>query len=262
MAELSVSVVTYNNRSEIGRLLKSVTEYTKSVEYEITVIDNASQDGTVEYIRENFPTVKIIETGENRGFGFAHNKMLGENSTFHAVLNPDIELKSDALGELTEYLKSNEDVALVTPKILNPDGTEQYLPKRRPTLKYMVLGRLSRYLKIFRPIRDEYTMKNAVADKPMQIEFCTGCFMVMRTELFKKVGGFDERFFMYLEDVDLTERLSDYGKIVFYPNACAVHNWEGGSSKNPKLMKIHISSMFKYFKKRRKNKKTQRHSSK
>lgn len=251
MAELSVSVVTYNNKSEIGRLLKSVIEYTKSVEYEITVVDNASQDGTVEYIRENFPTVKVIETGENRGFGHAHNKMLGVNSTFHAVLNPDIELKSDVLGELVSYLKANEEVALVTPKILNPDGTQQCLPKRRPTLKYMVLGRLSRYIKALEPIRDEYTMKNVNIDKPTQIEFCTGCFMVMRTELFKKVGGFDERFFMYLEDVDLTERLSAYGKVMFYPDAFAVHNWEGGSSKNLRLMKIHISSMFKYFKKRK-----------
>ena len=74
----------------------------------------------------------------------------------------------------------------------------------------------------------------------------------MRTELFKKVGGFDERFFMYLEDVDLSERLSAYGKVIFYPNASAVHNWEGGSSKSLKLMKIHISSMLKYFRKRNK----------
>ena len=69
MAELSISVVTYNNKDEIGRLLKSVIKYTKAVDYEITVVDNASQDGTVEYIKNNFPTVKLIETGENRGFG-------------------------------------------------------------------------------------------------------------------------------------------------------------------------------------------------
>lgn len=254
MAELSISVVTYNNKNEIGRLLKSVIKYTKAVDYEITVVDNASEDGTVEYIKSNFPTVKLIETGENRGFGFGHNKMLGASSEFHAVLNPDIELRSDVLSELVNYLRANKDVALVTPKILNPDGTQQYLPKRKPTFKYMFLGRLSRYVKAFEPIRDEYTMKNTSMTEPTQIEFCTGCFMVMRTEYFKKAGGFDERFFMYLEDVDLTERLSKYGKIMFYPRASVVHNWEGGSSKNLRLMKIHISSMFKYFKKQRENK--------
>ncbi len=253
MAELSVSVVTYNNEKEIARLLKSIIENTKSVEYEITVVDNASTDKTLEIVKKEFPSVKIIQTGGNKGFGYGHNKMLGVESDFHAVINPDIELKNDVLSELVGYLKENGDVVLVTPKILNPDGTVQDLPKRKPTAKYMILGRLSKYIKALEPIRNEYTMKNADMTEPTEIEFCTGCFMVMRTECFKKVGGFDERFFMYLEDADLTERLSKLGKTVFNPQMSAVHNWEGGSSKNLKLILVHISSMFKYFKKRKEN---------
>lgn len=251
MLDLSIGIVTYNSENEIGILLKSITDNTSGIDYKITVIDNASTDNTVKIVKENFPSVEVMTMGENLGFGHAHNKMLGADSKYHAVINPDITVKSNVLCSLVKYLDENPDVAMVTPKILNADGTEQNLPKRRPTRRYMLLGRLSRYIRVFKPIRDEYTMSNVTIDKPTQIEFCTGCFMVMRTELFKKIGGFDEQFFMYLEDADLTDRIRQYGKVVFNPDYFVIHNWEGGSSKSFKLIKIHFQSMGKYFKKRK-----------
>lgn len=253
MLDLSVGIVTYNSEKEICSLLKSITDNTSGIDYNITVIDNASTDNTVKLVKENFPSVEVMAADENLGFGHGHNKMLGAQSRYYAVINPDITVDSNVLCSLVKYLDENPDVAMVTPKILNADGTEQHLPKRKPTKKYMLLGRLSRYIGVFKPIRDEYTMSNAAIDKPTEIEFCTGCFMVMRTDLFKKVGGFDEQFFMYLEDADLTDRIRRYGKVIFNPDYSVIHNWEGGSSKSLKLIKIHFRSMGKYFKKQKAN---------
>ncbi len=253
MLDLSIGIVTYNSENEIGTLLKSIIDNTSGIDYKITVIDNASTDNTVKLVEEKFPSVEVMATGENLGFGYGHNKMLGTASRYHAVINPDVIIDSNVFCSLVKYLDENPDVAMVTPKILNADGTEQFLPKRRPTERYMLLGRLSRYIRAFKPIRDEYTMSNVTIDKPTEIEFCTGCFMVMRTELFKKIGGFDEQFFMYLEDADLTDRIRQYGKVIFNPDYSAIHNWDGGSSKSLRLIKIHFQSMGKYFKKQKAN---------
>lgn len=83
--------------------------------------------------------------------------------------------------------------------------------------------------------------------EPTEIEFATGCFMMVRTELFKKINGFDEIFFMYFEDADLSKRVRQYGKIVFYPDTFVVHLWNRASAKKIKFLFIHISSMIKYF---------------
>ena len=252
MAKLSIAVVTYNSRNEISKVLKSIIDNTKKIEYRITVIDNDSTDGTADFVKSEFPGVDIIETGENRGFGAGHNKMLPADSEFHAVVNPDITLNGDTFSELVSYLEQNPDVAMVTPKVLNSDGTEQHLPKRKPTKRYMLLGRLSRYIKAFKSVRDEYTRSNDNLTQPTEIEFCTGCFMLMRTELFRKIGGFDEDFFMYLEDADLSDRIRQYGKIVYNPNSSVYHNWEGGSAKSLTLLKYHFKSMKTYFDKQKK----------
>lgn len=247
MARLSVAVVAYNSENEILNVLKSVENNTKKTEYSLTVIDNASTDNTVNTVRSACPGVNIISAGENRGFGAGPNKMLGAHSVYHAVINPDITFEGDVLSGLCDYLDRNPDVAMVTPQILNPDGTVQNLPKRKPTKRYMILGRLSRYIGALKGIRDEYTRAGENITAPTEIEFCTGCFMVMRTELFNKVGGFDERFFMYLEDADLSDRIGQYGKIVYNPDFSVTHNWDGGSSKSFKLLKYHLKSMKMYF---------------
>ena len=249
---LSIAIVTYNSSDEICGALKSIIDSTNKIEYELYVVDNASSDGTAQLVRDTFPSVNVIETGDNRGFGFAHNKMLATECKYHAVVNPDIIIDSEVFSELVDYLETHPEAVAATPRILNPDGSEQHLPKKQPTAKYMLLGRLSRYLPFLKPVREEYTMAKTQFSEPTEIEFCTGCFMLMRSEAFKKAGGFDEEFFMYLEDADLSDRLRQYGKIVFVPSSHATHNWDGGSSKSLKLLKYHFSSMFKYLKKKRK----------
>ncbi len=175
---------------------------------------------------------------------------------YHFIINPDITVSSDVLSDIADFMDENPDISLMMPKILNSDGTEQFLPKRIPTAKYLFLGRLERLFKSLSKVRDEYTRKFDNIDTVTDIDFCSGCFMCIRSEVFKALGGFDERFFMYLEDADLTLRAQKFGRTVIAPQFCVTHLWDRSSAKSIKYLFIHLSSAFKFLiKQKRKHKK-------
>ena len=225
----------------------SLKENTKGRELKVFVFDNASKSIDIRLSS----AADVLEVNkDNIGFGAAHNKILNyEMGKYHAVVNPDITVDSDVLSHLADILENNPDIAMITPRILNEDGTEQKLPKRTPTARYLFLGRLSRFGGIFKKIRDEYVRANEVFEDLTDIDFCTGCFFMIRSEVFEKIGGFDERYFMYLEDADLTREAKKYGRVVFCPSEKVTHLWERGSAKKPKLLLIHINSFIKYLRK-------------
>lgn len=250
MIKVSIGIVTYNNADKIEKLLESVYAYTTGVSFEIYIVDNNSSDRTIEIVKNKYPDVIIINMDKNLGFGAGHNQLLKKvESDYHLILNPDIRLSEDTISILAEYLENNIDVAMVTPKILNEDGTEQHLPKKKPQFKYMLAGRLADKSKHFSKIRDKYTRKNEDLSQTTEIDFATGCFLLLRTEVFRKIEGFDDMFFMYLEDADLTLRVKKSGKVVFNPHTYVVHSWERTSAKSLKYLFIHISSMRKFMKK-------------
>lgn len=250
MVDLSIGIVTYNSVNEIGNLLDSIYRYTDGISFSVYVVDNCSSDGTAEYVAQNYPQVMLIRSRENAGFGHGHNQAVrASDARYHAVVNPDIVLHGNVFAELTAFLDSHPDAVLATPKILNPDGTEQMVPKRLPTKKYMILGRLSKWVKPFQKYRDEYTRAGEQFSAPAEIAFCTGCFMVIRNTALKSCNGFDEQFFMYLEDADLSRRLSKYGKLYFCPEVSVEHRWEQASGKSLKFLMIHLDSMRKYMRK-------------
>ncbi|MGI6269657.1 MAG: glycosyltransferase family 2 protein [Candidatus Howiella sp.] len=247
MMDLSICVVTYNSRDEISLLLDSVFSLTSGITFQVYVVDNCSADGTADFVEEKYPDVRVIRSKENAGFGHGHNQALAYlDSRYHAVINPDIRLVEDVFSPLIAYLDSHSDCVLATPRILSPDGSEQKLPKRLPKLQYMFLGRLGRLFPPFQKYRDAYTRANEIFEKPTEIEFCTGCFMLLRTEVFRALNGFDERFFMYLEDADLSRRAAAYGKLIFYPGVSAEHRWARASGKSFKFLRIHLDSIRKY----------------
>lgn len=250
MKKISISIVTHNNERNILLALESVYKYAGNLDLSTFVVDNASSDKTVELVRENYPQVKIIKLPKNIGFGAGHNQVLNKiNSDFHVILNPDITFSTNILDDLATYLQENPDVAIVTPNILNVDGSRQDLPKLNPKFKYLISGRLERFGGIFKAWRDQYTCKNIAFERPTEVDFCTGCFIMIRTSIFKKLNGFDEKFFMYFEDADLTRRAKKHGKTVLHPGICATHTWERTSAKSFKYLCIHVCSMLKYFRK-------------
>lgn len=238
------SIVTYNNSHIIRECIQSILEQTRNVDFTLYVVDNGSTDGTVELVRRHFDQVKIIENGRNLGFGHGHNLAIKEaNSEYHAVINPDITLAEDTVSKLCGYLESNPDVLMITPRILNEDGTEQFLPKYCPTIRYVIISKL----KPFRYLRKRYTREQEHLSVPTEVEFCTGCFFVARTALLQELKGFDTRFFMYCEDADLSRRVRQKGKIIFYPSVCATHKWGRENTRSFKGVLRFLSSLFKYF---------------
>lgn len=241
---VSAGIVTYNNASEIVPCLNSLIECTKDMDVDIYVFDNCSQDETVPVIRQYFPRVHVIESRENLGFGRGHNEILKKiSSEFHMVVNPDIQFTPKAVQKLTAFLVHYPQVGIITPKIKNVDGSEQLLPKRDPKFSYVVLSK-------FRPLqffRDEYTRAGESFNKPTRILSSTGCFFMIRTSVFRRAGGFDERFFMYFEDADLSRRVRKNSSIVFYPNAYVYHAWKRDNTRSLRGIKIFLISMVKYF---------------
>lgn len=242
------SIVTYNNISTIAKTLETLFGETKDIDFKLYVLDNGSSDGTPEFIEQNYPYVTVIRSGKNVGFGAGHNIIINQvESKYHAVINPDIVLTQNAVKKMADYMDENPDIGLLSPRICFPDGRDQILGKRNPHLKYLVASRLrgdepSKLLK-------EYAMLDCDLSKPTEIENATGCFMFIRTDILKSIGGFDDGFFMYFEDADLARRINEVSKCVYYPDAVVNHVWGRDSKRNFKLMLVHINSMLRYFRK-------------
>lgn len=246
----SLCIVTYNNKDNILRAVGSVLEKTKGIGLDIYICDNASSDGTPEMIEREFPSVKVIRNSKNAGFGAGHNTIINMlSSDFHFIVNPDIILTDDTVTQMSCFMRDNPDIAMAVPKFLYEDGSEQFTPKLTPKLRYMLGGRLERFGGIFRKWRREYTFADRNAAEVTDVGFCSGCFIVIRTDVFKKVGGFDERYFLYSEDADLTRMAQKYGRTVYAPQFSVIHLWERAYMKSPKYFLIQLSSMFKYFRK-------------
>ncbi|WP_418462905.1 glycosyltransferase family 2 protein [Frisingicoccus sp.] len=239
-------IVTYNNAHCVGECIESILRETKREDFQLYVSDNYSQDQTVDMIKSRFPGVKVLINSHNGGFGYGHNRMLKIiHSKYHLVINPDIIFEEDIIEKLVNYMEMHPEVGMITPKILNRDGTEQFLPKKDPSFRYVVMSKF----KPFNHYRDEYTRKNEVFEKPTEIDSCTGCFFLIRTELFKKLNGFDRHFFMYYEDADLSRRARKYQKLIFYPEGYVYHDWKRDNVRSLRGILIFLKSMIVYFKK-------------
>ncbi len=140
-------------------------------------------------------------------------------------------------------MENNKDVVMMMPQILNTDGSVQYLPKEIPTFKRLFLGRF------FKNVRKEYVWQGREINEVTDIDFCSGCFFVIRGEIFKKLGGFDQRYFMYLVDADLTLRAKKYGRTVINHEINVFHEWERTSAKSLKYLFIHTASALKFLNK-------------
>lgn len=246
---VSATIVTYNNADKILSAVGTLLEHTRGVELTVYLSDNNSTDSTVRLVRQHYPQVVILQNGGNEGFGWGHNQVLDLlHSDYHAIVNPDIILDGDCISELCRYMNAHPDVGMITPKIRNLDGSEQHLPKLSPTLKYLCGGRYEDVAAFFKRWRTEYTMRDKQLTDPVDIEFCTGCFMLIRTELFRQIGGFDCRYFMYFEDVDLTREVLAQGqRVQFYPGCWVYHEWERAAAQNFKYLWIEVVSMCKFF---------------
>lgn len=251
MTDLTISIVTYKNDRTIVKSLEALFYFSPpSIKQRVFIIDNASSENTKNVIKSFAERVTLIQSDRgNIGFGAAHNLILeGLDSRYHVIMNPDIYLQDGrALLILMDYLDSHPEVGMVVPKIIDEQGELQFLCRRNPTILDLFLRFIPGNLWSRR--QDYHTMKDQDYNTSFEVEFASGCFMMIRTKLFKQLGGFDDQFFLYVEDADLTRRVNMISKTVYVPQAIVCHAWQRASYSNPAMAKIHLKSLLHYFRK-------------
>lgn len=243
--KLSASLVLFHNDpNQYGSAIRS---YLNGCDGFLYVVDNSA--APLEHELFSHPRVRYVHAGENLGFGKAHNLAinLASTSDAHLLLNPDIEFEPHVLPELAAFLQSNPDVGALMPRINYPDGSLQRLCKLLPTPVDMIFRRFIPSEGIKAKINQRYEMYELPQDKPSCVPTLSGCFLLTRTRLLHTLGGFDERFFMYMEDVDLVRRIGDVARTVYLPSVQVAHAYAQGSYHDRKLLGYHMRSAALYF---------------
>ena len=254
--KLSACIVTYNDREEALRAAASVLEHTRRHPLTLYLVDNASPDGTGPALRQALAAgqlapgpgqqVEVICRENNGGFGAGHNTVLPAlASDYHFILNPDILLRADTLSDLAEWMAARPAVVMARPGLCFPDGRPQVLPLRRCSLRAMVYRQLG--LPFLKKYNDRYVMAGEDLTVPRPIEFCTGSFAAVRTADFAAAGGFDEKYFMYVEDADLTQKMLRRGEVWLAPQFTAVHVWHRAAHRSLGPMFWQARSLCRYF---------------
>lgn len=247
MIKVSVSIVLHNTSQDlINNLINCCCKSISKVD--IYLIDN-SQTNSLNYLDKD-NRVKYLKAKKNGGFGAGHNLAIKNydilnNYDYHIVINPDIEFGINVIGDLLEYMKNNRDVGVLMPKILNIDGSLQYARRLLPSP-------LDIFMKRFFPssrVSSNYEMRSIESKIAVEIPGLCGCFMFLRTSALKSEGLFDEDYFMYFEDIDLSRRISKNYSSVYFPNNNIIHFSNNEHRRSMKLFLYSLRSALKYFNK-------------
>ena len=253
MYDISACIVLYRNDRKV--LKETISSFLNTaLHVKLFLIDNSPENSLSDICLDD--RVIYFHNPANPGFGAAHNiaikRAIIQKSKDHLVLNPDIYFEQGNLEKLVKFMDLNKDVGHVMPKVLYPDDSVQYLCKTNPTFFDLFARRfLPKFLrKIFKRRMDAYEYRDRDYNETMfDISYLSGCFMFLRTETLQKVGLFDERIFMYIEDADLTRRFLKVSKTAYFPDAVVYHHFEKGSHKNWRLTWYSIQGAFIYFNK-------------
>lgn len=265
---ISLSVVLYRDYRTPAAMIRSLMQFTDSrLQFQIIAVDNSNLDSGDPLVEKRNRFVSefsnddvgpgaapiahrflYVDVHENLGFGRANNVALNMvNSQYHVFVNPDILFIDDTLTTLKSFMDAHPDVGMCIPRMVDTEGHPLKVYRRDIT----VLDAFNRmFLKNRLRKRDYWhTMSNEDYSKPFRVPFGQGSFLFARTKLLKQLGGFDDSYFMYLEDADLCRRVNQVSQLVYCPDAVVVHKWEQGSHKNPRLFKEHLKSYAIYFRK-------------
>ncbi len=247
MYQLTCSIVLYNNKyAAVKKAIDSVLK--TNLKTKLFLVDNSETDALKSLAYNS--GIEYIFNNRNLGYGAGHNVALLKainNSFYHLVLNPDVEFEAGVLESIYNYAENNKEVGHIMPKVLNTDGTVQYTCKLLPT-PFNLISRLLP-ASLFKKYNEKFELHFSNYNVIMEVPYLSGCFMFLRCAALKEVGLFDERFFMYPEDIDLTRRMHKQFKTIFYPHVHITHEHAKSSFKNLKLFKVHIANMIRYFNK-------------
>ncbi len=262
-ADISISVVAYHpaptllkaTLTSLAGALQTLFGRHSFKHAELIVVDNGGSGFVQELIdplRGPRLTVKFISGHGNVGYGRGHNLAIeSASSRYHLILNPDIDMDGDALANGVDFLAGNASVALLTPWIGGEDGNQQYLCRRFPAVLDLLIrgffpGPLRR---MFDRRLAQYEMRDVVGrdsvfwDPPI----VSGCFMLFRTDVLKRLNGFDSRYFLYFEDYDLSLRTHEVARVAYVPTVRVRHHGGGASRKGIRHVRFFTASAFRFF---------------
>lgn len=229
MIDLTTIIVSWNVRDLLRRCLYSIS----NGQPEIIVIDNASTDGSPDMVRDEFPHAHLITNEQNRGFAAANNQGLARSrGRYLLLLNPDTEVVGDALATMVRYLEDHARVGALGPQLCYPDGSLQPSRRRFPTMATaLVESTVVQQWWADNRILRRYYMQDTDDDVVQPVDWLVGACLLVRREAYEQVGGLDEGFFMYSEELDWCKRIKDAGwEVVYLPTATVIHH-EGKSSE-------------------------------
>ena len=249
-AVLSAGIVMYHCGEEIDHALRCL----ESADLEIAVYlcDNSPEDITADRIKWHFPGVTILTEAANLGYARAQNLFLPSlQCRYHLVMHPDITFDPSLLRAMVAYMDMHPRTAVLIPRILNEDGSEQFLPKRDLSVRALLGGLLRGCGNPFRHWREVYTMQDRDVQLPLPVECAAGCFLLIRTSVFQQLGGFDTRFFLYQEDCDFCRQVreNNLGSILYHPGFRVTHLHVKGEAHSFRGRMRQLRSAVRYFRK-------------
>ncbi|MGL4232297.1 MAG: glycosyltransferase [Casimicrobium sp.] len=250
----TAAIVIYNPRLDALEAALSSCEKCGNFAQGI-VVDNGNSDEAKALVARYSKFRYELNPNGNAGFGNGHNHAftLLPQSEFHAVLNPDVRFAPEAIEQLIRALQNDREAVLVAPALFHASGGRQLLCKRYPTIRALIARRfLSRSLADWFNLNidaDYFEMRDCDYEKPMEPEFMSGALMFFRRDAFARLKGFDERFFLYFEDCDITLRAKEIGRALYVPEARVTHDWARGSHRSKWLTWVTIVSLVKLFNK-------------
>ena len=247
MSKVSVSIVLYNTNEKI--LNEAINSCVNSmIPIDIYLIDN-SRNNNLSYFKQD-DRVRYLKARYNGGFGAGHNlgihefKIL-ESYDYHLVMNPDITFDSSVIGEILKYMEKELKTGVLMPRILNQDGTLQFARRLLPKPIDIFMKRFF----INSSFSRNYEIVFCEPTKPVEIVALTGCFLFFSTKALRSIGLFDERYFMYFEDIDICRRMSAFYKTIYFPLLEVTHGSQREHRRNLKLFYYAILATIKYFNK-------------
>lgn len=226
-ADLSIIIVTWNSEKDIALCLASIEQAKKNLNLEVFVVDNASSDDTASIVKASFPQVTLVQNKKNIGFTKANNQAIRQSTgNYLLLLNPDTSVTKESLIDATEYMESRPEAGITGCAIHNPDGSQQYSVRKFPSLisQIFVLCKLHNFFPNL-PALKRYFALDFDYSKEQAVDQVMGAFMIIRRECLEQVGLFDEKIWIWFEDVDYCKRAKNLDwKVMYAPKFSIVHN--------------------------------------
>ena len=254
--DISVVVVSYNTKHLLTRMLTALEAGRGELRLQVIVVDNASRDGSAEFLRSKFPNVELVENPVNVGFGRANNQaLLSARGRYVLLVNPDAFVSSDTLSKTFKFMKEHSRCGVLGVKLIGEDGKLKscccYFPT--PWNMALILTRLDKFFPNTRLVNDMSWDHASVR----ACDWVPGCYYMVRREVLETVGLFDPRYFLYCEEIDLCRRVRDAGwEVIFYPDTQVVHiggqsaiTFDGPTDGNREVPALLTESLLLYLRK-------------